>query len=131
MTYKSHYMTLEFSFHTWTLLLCFKTHNLINLSLQSKFQNQEHVRYHVVKTYFKSEIECNKWLYKNSDIINWWGLNCLMFTHIRTAHKSVTYSSSYTICTHDLPDIYTLSPRALGEYISGKPLVPMACITIK
>ena len=31
------------------------------------------------------------------------------------------------MCTRDLPDMYALSPRALGlrAYISGKSLVPM------
>ena len=29
---------------------------------------------------------------------------------------------SYTMCAHDLINIYTLSPRALGVYISQNPL---------
>ena len=36
-------------------------------------------------------------------------------------HTEVVYNS-YTMCTHGLPDIYTLSPQV---YTSGRPLVPM------
>ena len=39
-----------------------------------------------------------------------------MLAHAWFMHGSVTHSS-YTIGTHGLPDIYTLSPWALGVYI--------------